>query len=307
MKNTYTFKQYSWLVNLLLRAKRMSLENIQQRWIDDDLNDRKPLSRTTFYRLRQAIDDLFGIHIQCDTNDGFQYHISNPEVLKNHSTENWMFQTLTVNNILADSLSIKDRLVLEEIPEGTGHIPIIIKAIKTNHQLIMTHKSFLASEAKTMVIEPYCLKLFRQRWYLLVKYAPNFDDLRIYALDRIINLEETDFPFNIDPNFHAEEYFRHYFGVFIGKDPKPTRIVLRAYGKMIPLLRTLPKHHSQKEITTTNDYSDFEYFMAPTFDLRQEILREGSELEVIEPDFFRKELFEETEKAYSNYCHPPKL
>lgn len=70
---------------------------------------------------------------------------------------------------------------------------------------------------------------------------------------------------------------------------------------MIPLLRTLPKHHSQKEIKTTKQYSDFEYFMAPTFDFRQEILREGSELEVLEPESFRKELSQETRKAFLRY------
>lgn len=299
MKNTDSFRQFCWLINTLLQAKKMGLEKIQQRWIDDDLNDRKPLSRTTFYRLRQAIEDMFGIIIECDANDNYQYYISNPEVLKDNSTQNWMLQTLTVNNNLYDSLSIKDRLVLEEIPEGVQYLQTIIKAIKENHQLNITHQSFDAPKAKSMLIEPYCLKLFRQRWYLLGKTAPNYDELRIYALDRILELKETDLTFEVDPKFQAEAFFRHYFGTFISE--KPQRIILRAYGKMIPLLRTLPKHPSQKEIATTKKYADFEYFMAPTFDLRQEILREGSELEVLEPESFRKELFEETKKAYSRY------
>lgn len=299
MKNTDTFRQFCWLINTLLQAKKMSLEQIQERWIDDNLNERKPLSRTTFYRLRQAIEDMFGIIIECDTNDNYQYFISNPEVLKDKSTQNWMLQTLTVNNVLTDSLSIKDRLVLEEIPEGMEYLQIIIKAIKDSHQLSMTHQSFYAPEAKTMLIEPYCLKLFRQRWYLLGKTTPDYNELRIFALDRILELEETDLTFEVDPDFQAEDFFRHYFGTFIGKEPQ--RIVLRAYGKMIPLLKTLPKHPSQKEITTTKKHSDFEYFMAPTFDFRQEILREGSELEVLEPESFRKELFEETQKAYLRY------
>lgn len=299
MKNTDTFRQFCWLINTLLQTKQISLEKIQQLWIDDNLNERKPLSRTTFYRLRQAIEDMFGIIIECDANNSYQYFISNPEVLKDHSTQNWMLQTLTVNNVLIDSLSIKDRLVLEEIPEGLEYLQMIIKAIKSNHQLTMTHQSFDASEAKTMLIEPYCLKLFRQRWYLLGKTSPNYDELRIYALDRIISLEETDQTFTLDPHFQAEDFFKHYFGTFIRE--APTRIVLRAYGKMIPLLKKLPKHHTQKEIVTTDQYSDFEYFMAPTFDFRQEILREGSELEVLEPAAFRTELKNEIKKTLKLY------
>lgn len=301
MRNTDTFLQYTWLVNLLLKNKKMSLEQIQQRWIDDDLNDRRTLSRTTFYRIRQAIEDMFGIIIENDSSDGYQYHISNPEVLKDHSTQTWMLQTLTVNNILADSLSIKDQLVLEEIPQGTEYLPTIIKAIKGNRQLTMTHKSFDASNPKNLVIEPYCLKLFHQRWYLLGKYAPNFNELRIYALDRISDLDETNTCFVKDPKFKADEFFKPYFGVFIGKEESPIHIILRAYKKMVPLLRTLPKHQSQKEITTTNEYSDFEYYLSPTFDFRQEILKEGPDLEVLEPPTLRNEIKETLIKTLDRY------
>ena len=299
MRNTDFFRQYIWIINTILSYRKISFSRIQSLWVDDDLNDHKPLSRTTFYRLREDIENMFGIHIECDRSDHNQYYISNPEALREHSTQNWMLQTLTVGNTLADCLSIKERLVLEEIPEGTEYLQAIIKAIKSNHRLTMTHQSFYASEAKNMLIEPYCLKLFRQRWYLLGKTAPHYNELRIYALDRVTSLEETNQTFTLDPDFQAEDFFRHYFGTFIGKEP--IRIVLRAYGMMIPLLRTLPKHHTQKEIATTELYSDFEYFMAPTFDFRQEILREGSELEVLEPIAFRKELTTELKKSLKQY------
>lgn len=78
MRTTDTFRQYSWLVNTIQWAQKITFENIQRKWIDDDLNDRKPLSRTTFYRLRQAIEDMFGIRIECDAKDHSQYYICNP-------------------------------------------------------------------------------------------------------------------------------------------------------------------------------------------------------------------------------------
>lgn len=42
MKNTNTFRQYIWLINILQRNKSLTLKRIQQLWIDDDLNDRHP-------------------------------------------------------------------------------------------------------------------------------------------------------------------------------------------------------------------------------------------------------------------------
>lgn len=299
MKNADTFRQYTWLVNTIQRAKNITFEQIRYLWATNDLNEGKILSRTTFYRLRQSIEDMFGIRIECDTKH--QYYISNPETLHDNSTQNWMLQTLTVSNILVDSLSIRDRLVLEEIPGGTQHLQTIINAIKNSDTLCMTYQGFEDPEAKTAIVEPYCLKVFRQRWYLLCKNKSKHNDLRIHALDRIIELTETNEHFELDSTFDAENFFKNYFGVFIGENEKPTRIVLRAYGKMIPLIRTLPKHSSQKEIKTTDEYCDFEYYLSPTFDFRQEILKEGHELEVIEPGSLRKKIYDELMKAVKRY------
>ena len=66
MRNSDIFWQYTWLVNTILRAEKIDFERIRQMWLANDLNDDRPLSRTTFYRLRQAIDDMFGIRIESD-------------------------------------------------------------------------------------------------------------------------------------------------------------------------------------------------------------------------------------------------
>jgi len=174
-------------------------------------------------------------------------------------------------------------------------------ATKCGHILQMNYQKFSDSESYSTIIEPYCLKLFHQRWYLLGKNQCKEGRLSIYALDRIIELEENEQSFELDPAFDADSFFKNYFGVFIGENEKPTRIVLRAYGKMIPLIRTLPKHVSQKEIATTDSYSDFEYYLVPTFDFQQEILKEGHELEVIEPQSLRKKIHGELKNALKRY------
>jgi len=299
MKNTDTFRQYTWLINTIQRAKRISLERICQQWINNDLNDGKPLSRTTFYRLRQAIEEMFGIRIECDNQH--QYFISNPETLKDNSTQNWMLRTLTVNNILLDGLSIKDQLLLEDIPAGLEHLETIINAIKSRHALQMGYQKFTDYEPYTTLIEPYCLKLFHQRWYLLGKSERKGYKLAIYALDRMTELTETESNYTFAADFDAETYFNNYFGVFIGEGVPPKLVILRAYGNMPNLLRTLPLHHSQKEIVKTDTYTDFEYHLAPTFDFQQAILKEGKELEVIEPLSLREMIHDELVAALSRY------
>ena len=299
MRNTDTFKQYTWLVSTIQRTNRITFEQIGQLWITNDLNEGKPLSRTTFYRLRQAIEDMFGIRIECDNRN--QYFISNPETLKDNSTQNWMLRTLTVNSLLLDGLSIKDQLLLEDIPAGLEHLETIINAIKCHHTLQMGYQKFTDSEPYTTSIEPYCLKLFHQRWYLLGKSERKGGAMAIYALDRMTELTETETQYKLAADFDAETYFKNYFGVFIGKETSVQRIVLRAYKNMPNLLRTLPLHHTQKEINKTKTYSDFEYYLAPTFDFQQAILKEGNELEVIEPVSLRKTIHKELTKAIKRY------
>ena len=144
MRNTDTFKQYTWLVNTIQRAKSITFEQIGQLWVANDLNDGKTLSRTTFYRLRQAIEDMFGIRIECDSQH--RYYISNPETLADNSTQNWMLRTLTVNSLLLDGLSIKNQILLEDIPAGLEHLDTVINAIKGQHKLQMGYKKFSDSE-----------------------------------------------------------------------------------------------------------------------------------------------------------------
>ena len=299
MRNTDTFKQYTWLVSTIQRTNRITFEQIGQLWITNDLNEGKPLSRTTFYRLRQAIEDMFGIRIQCDNRN--QYFISNPETLKDNSTQNWMLRTLTVNSLLLDGLSIKDQLLLEDIPAGLEHLETVINAIKDHHALRMGYKKFSDSEPYSTHIEPYCLKLFHQRWYLLGKTERRKGGLGVFALDRMTELTETDDIFKMDPAFDAETYFHDYFGVIPDQNVKAERIVLRAYSPMDNYLRTLPLHHSQKEIASENRSALFEYHVAPTHDFLQTILKEGHELEVVEPQSLRKTIHDELEKAMKRY------
>ena len=292
MRSSDTFRQYTWLVNTILRAEKIDFEHICQLWLANNINEGRPLSRTTFYRIRQAIDDMFGICIECDNQH--LYFIANPEALRDNSTQ-------TVNSMLLDGLSIKDQLLLEDIPAGLEYLETIINAIKCHHILQMGYKKFTDSKPYTTHIEPYCLKLFHQRWYLLGKSERKGGAMAIYALDRMTELTETDHFFKMDPTFDAETYFHDYFGVIPDQTIKAENIVLRAYSPMDNYLRTLPLHHSQKEIATEKQSALFEYHVAPTHDFIQAILKEGHELEVIKPESLRKTIHEVLTKALKRY------
>lgn len=297
-----SFDQYIWLVNTIEHHGRISLERLSNLWCKRSLNDDgKPLARTTFFRLKQAVEEMFGIRIECDTRNGYQYYIANDRDLKSNSTQIWMLRTLTVNSILLDGLSIKDQLLLEDIPSGLEHLETIINAIKVHHILRMSYKKFSDSEPYSTLIEPYCLKVFHQRWYLLGKSEKRGGNLSVFALDRMTELSETEQEFILAPDFDAETFFKNYFGVIPNQKVQVERIVLRAYSPMDDYLRTLPLHHSQQEIATEKGFALFEYWLAPTHDFIQAILKEGQELEVVKPLSLRKEIHKKLTETLKRY------
>ena len=301
MKTPALFKEYIWLVNTIYRAKRISLAEINDKWMRTEMSEGMPLSRTTFNRHKDAIEDIFGIYIDCDRKDGYRYYIDNEEVLRENSVQNWMLSTLTVNNLISESMTIQNRIVLENIPSEGEHLERVIHAMKENKRITIRYKRYQSPEARSFLLSPYCIKLFRQRWYLLGQ----FDDggFAMFSFDRMEDVAVTEQTFKMDKDFDASEFFGECFGVVIGDGSKPVRVVLRAFGLERNYMRDLPLHHTQKEILTSEegDFADFELFLRPTFDFMGQLLSRGSRIKVLEPQSLAEEIREWHEEAARNY------
>ena len=198
--------KYVWLVETIYKAKKISFKEINKCWLDNDLSEGKEMSKRTFHEWRQAIEEMFGINIENETGGQYRYYIENADGLSNGSMRSWLFNTLTVSNLMMESVSIKDKILFEEIPDGEQYLPVILEALKKNTVIEMTYKSYWRDESNTFTVEPYCIKAFKQRWYL-VAHSPYYDKIMIYALDRVHHLELTALHFEYPEDFKAEDYF----------------------------------------------------------------------------------------------------
>ena len=302
MTTPVLFKEYIWLVNTIFHAHSISLGEINRKWVQTDMSGGVEIARSTFNRHKDAIEDIFGIFIDCDRRDGYRYFIGNEEVLRENSVQNWMLSTLTVNNIISESLSLQNRIVLEDIPSDGEHLELVIGAMKAGRKVLVRYKRYQAAEARSFVLSPYCIKLFRQRWYLLGRF--NDGGFAMFSFDRMEHLTLTDETFKMDKDFDATSFFGECYGVVIGDGSEPVRIVLRAYGKERFYLRDLPLHHTQKEIPTADeqDFADFELFLRPTTDFKGKLLSRGAWLKVLEPQWLAAEirqLHEESARMYA--------
>lgn len=287
---TYTiFKEYIWLVNTIRRAGKISLADINRKWVDTEMSEGTELARTTFNRHKAAIEEMFGIIIDCDTYDGYRYYIANPEALREDSVQNWMLSTLSVNNVVSESLSLQDRILMESAPVEGDLLKEVIEAMRENRKLQILHRRY-GSETRQFVIEPYCIKLFKHRWYVLGKLhreataeKPEREYLSLFSFDRIVSMHILDETFVVDSHFDAETFFRDSYGVLVSTDEQPQRIVLRVFDMQRYYLRDLPLHHSQHPCGEGENYIDFEYRMRPSSDFVAQLMSYGRYVKVLEP------------------------
>ena len=299
--------KYVWLVETIYKAKKITFEEINEKWMDEEqgydekTKTIKPLSLRTFHKWRQNIEQMFGLIIENEKGGHYYYYIQNADDLKDESSlRSWLFRTLSVSNMMLDSVCIKDKILLEEVHDGREYLPVILESLKKNIVLEMTYKSFWRDEANTFEIEPYCLKAFKQRWYLVGR-SPYYDRIMIYALDRVHRLELTERSFDYPKDFKAENYFDDCFGIIADQNYDVETVKLKVSAGQAKYLNSLTLHGSQEEIERTDEYSIFTVRLRPTFDFQQEILSMGSDIEVLSPKWFREDTAERVKAMWNKY------
>jgi len=291
------FKRYIWLVDLINRRKYVSFKEISEAWMRSPLNETgDPLSERTFFNHKYAIAGMFGIEILNDRSLGF--YIGRSDV-GSDETSDWMLHTLCLNNVLHENADMKDRILMEKVPSSERFLTDIISAMRDFRVISLCYQSFRHPEPFCFNVRPYCVKYFKQRWYLL---GDSDLGLRIYSLDRFVDMEELEEHFEIPKGFDAEEYFGNYFGVIIGEEPEDVKI--RVVPDQVKYFRTLPLHGSQRETVQEDGSSVFSYHIAPTFDFVQEILSHGADVEVLEPAELRESIADIIAGMASRYGLP---
>jgi len=298
MRNSNLYKAYDWMIATIYNSGGLTFNEINARWMKTEFSEGKPLSRTTFRRYRHDIEDLFSIRIICRANLDNKYYIDRKSPGFFSTPQQWLASSFSMNNVLARNIDMSERIQLEVIPSDNETLDRIIEAMRKSATLRIIYQKYDGEEQKEHLIEPYCVKLFLRRWYVL---AIDEGIFKMFSLDRIKQLEITEQSFKIDPKFNTETYFAERFGVFLGSDMKLERVVLRAYGTQVKYFRDLPVNVSQKEINTCDDYSDFEYQVYPTIDFSNFILGWGNRVKVLEPEWYAEEikkLAQETAELY---------
>jgi hypothetical protein len=277
--------RYVWLLNTLLQHKELSLKEISNLWKNSGLGDNKPLARRTFQMHRDAIEDLFAININYNASSNV-YHIENGDKFKCSRACRWLLESFSVANLIQAGANMEERILFEEVPGGVEHLETVVKAMQQNRILSIDYRQF-GKEPQTLHFRPYAMKIYNRRWYVVGRTSMGGKIINI-ALDRTLSMELTDEVFVLPEDFDAKNYYACSVGVYVNESDAPQIVKLRVRDVQREYLRTLPMHHSQEEeITTSNEYSVFRYFLCLTPELITQILAMGENVEVLEPQELR--------------------
>ena len=296
------FKSYIWLLETLQSRGPLTLAQLRELWEHSAVNeDGRDLAPRTFANHVAAIADIFGIDITCDRRNN-TYYIENDDDLDGNGLRSWMLDALSMNSLLNESASIKDRIIFEDVPSSHQFLASIIQAIRDNRMIRVHYKGYRMEEDRFFDIEPYFIREFKRRWYLYGH--KDYDKDRkphMYALDRMLSVEVLSDTFKMPEEINAREWFKTIYGVRKYDDMKTQKVLIKAYGKQVRYFRSLPLHSSQEEVETHRDYSVFSYELAPDYDFVQDVLGFGDTVEVLEPAALRKKLGQMIEHLYNMY------
>ena len=273
------FRRYLWLIQLLYNKGCLTLKEIQESWWD--FSNGEELSERTFHRHKQRIAEIFGIEIIYKAYNK-TYEIDSRDSLDNGEVQKWLFEAFTFHHELINASSLMNRILPEEVPSGRSFFSEIIQSLKSNYKLNIVYRSHYHTEDKKYLVHPYCLKAFRQRWYIYGLEEYSGQGLTL-ALERILKMNITDEIFELPSDFDARERYADVFGITVYQDEPPRIIRFKVFDEQAKYILALPLHHSQSVVEQGENFIIFEVFLRPSYELYREFLSYGNTLEIVAP------------------------
>ncbi|MCD4745804.1 MAG: WYL domain-containing protein [Bacteroidales bacterium] len=255
------------------------------------------VSKRTFQRDLADIRTIYNIDIQFDFSRGVYFvdFDEQPEMNERILEAFDTFNALNISDRLSNHIHFEKRK-----PQGTENLYGLLHAIKNKVQIIFTHQKYWDNESTNRLVEPYALKEFKNRWYVL---ANDLKDNRIksFALDRLNNLEITKRHFQFPKDFDVNEHYKYCFGIVSPNEQKPQEIILSFNTLQGKYIKSLPLHESQEIIKDDDNELRIKLFIVITFDFLMEILSHGDRVKVIEPDSLIANLKRSYQNALNRY------
>ena len=158
----------------------------------------------------------------------------------------------------------------------------MLHVINKQVQIKFTHQKYWEANSTNRIVEPYALKEFKHRWYLIAKDLKD-EKVKTFALDRITDLEITKKKSLGSDNYDVNEHFKNCFGIISPDDTQLQDIILSFDPFQGRYIKSLPLHESQEILIDTDDELKIKLKMYITHDFIMELLSFGAKVKVVKP------------------------
>lgn len=255
-------------------------------------------SKRTFQRDIREINNIFGINIEYSKSER-GYYIHQTE-MSNLNFER-MMESFDIFNSLRLTQDLSPHIQLEKRrPQGTENLYGLLHAVKNRLRIKFSYQKFWDVEKSHRLADPYVLKEFKNRWYILAK--DNKDNtVKSFALDRITNFEITNLPFVWPANYNAEESYKYCFGIISPNENSPQEVVLSFDPFQGKYIKTLPLHETQQIIIDNEVELQIQLNVYVTHDFIMELLSFGNDVKVLQPKSLADEIKGAHQRAFEQY------
>ena len=293
-------KRYSLIINKL-QKNASSFDEIQKYLVDQSINDDESyeISIRTFQREIKEIASTYGIVISYNRSTGVYEIVCDSSEERNDR----LMESFEIIDALKISSNLSNHLILEKRkPLGTNNMNYLIHAIKNRNEVSFSHNKYWEEEQENTQrkVQPLALKEARYRWYLIAKDLKD-NRIKTFGLDRMTNLEITSTKFQLPENYNPEETFHYSFGIINGGNKEPQKIILSFSFDQGKYIKSLPLHHSQKELINDEEEYRIELLLHPTYDFVMELMSIGAQVKVIEPQSLKNEMIKKLEATLKQY------
>jgi len=298
---TELIDKYLWLIQTFVDAgpDGLTLSELSRRW---ESRYGCEYARRTFNNHREAILEVFGIEIECRRSDNRYFLRDGQDALSSDKARSWLVDTFTVSKLLElGKQRLSGRVSVEQIPSGQFNLTAIMEAMLAEKVMEICYRKYTGQDDETLHVEPWAVKEQSKRWYL-VGWCRERNGIRVYGLDRIKSLRQTEEKFRMQEGFDVDELFAESYGMYLADEAQVRTITFRCSDVQARFLRDLPLHTSQQETGTDRDgLVNFAIRVAVNESLIMELMKHGDKLEITSPRELRDLLKDKFRKAAEIY------
>ncbi len=255
------------------------------------------ISKRTFQRDLVDIKSIYNIDIQYDFSRKVYFidYDQQPEVNERILEAFDIFNALNVSDRLSAFIHFENRK-----PNGTENLYGLLHAIKNSLQISFTYQKYWDDVITQRQVEPFALKEFKNRWYVLAKDRKD-SQVKSFSLDRILELELSKIHFNRSDDFDVAKHYRYCFGIISPNSNQPREVVLSFNPLQGKYIKSLPLHETQEIMEDNENELRIRLKLFVTHDFLMEVLSHGESVRVIQPQSLIEELTNVYRKALTQY------